>query len=298
MYSIRSLSAGDFLYRDGKRVDYVESPHRSGSYKGDHPNILVMHYTAGASMGSSVNWFANPAAKASAHLTIGRDGEVKQSVPFNRPAWHAGKSSWRNLKGKQLDGLNKYSIGIELANAGACVRTAGGGWINPLGVRLSSDDVVTARHRNGPVWIHNHGNVSEPGWEIYPQAQLEAAAGIAIALTEAYGLTEILGHDEIAPSRKTDPGPLFDMQSFRGLVMGRAEDRADIWRVRANTPGGLAIRTGPDKSNDKVQSENLAPGTVVEFNEAVGKWWFVTVLDDDGNAALDGWVYSRYLTPS
>lgn len=298
MYSIKTLTDGDFLYRDNHRIDYMPSPNRSGKFAGGALRFLVMHYTAGSSAASSANWFTRPEAKASAHLTIGRDGEIKQSVPLDLRAWHAGSSSWTAGNGDRFDGLNSYSIGIELANAGACVRTEGGDWVNPLGVRVAAANIVTARHRNGPVWFQNIGNVAEPGWEIYPQAQMQAAIAVAILLVNAYGLEDILGHDDIAPSRKRDPGPLFDMTSFKGAVMGREDERPDHWQVRADTPGGLAIRTEPTKTAAKVRDENLAPGTSVAFNEAEGNWWFVTVLAADGTAELDGWVYSKYLTPA
>ncbi|MGZ4953674.1 MAG: 1,6-anhydro-N-acetylmuramyl-L-alanine amidase AmpD [Methylobacter sp.] len=45
----------------------------------------------------------------SAHLLIKRDGSCVQYVPFDKRAWHAGKSTY---KGK--DRCNDFSIGIEL----------------------------------------------------------------------------------------------------------------------------------------------------------------------------------------
>lgn len=47
--------------------------------------------------------------KVSCHLFINRQGEVTQYVPFNRRAWHAGRS---NFKGRE--DCNDFSIGIEL----------------------------------------------------------------------------------------------------------------------------------------------------------------------------------------
>jgi AmpD protein len=47
--------------------------------------------------------------KVSAHILIKRSGEVIQFVPFNKRAWHAGKSSF-----KGVDDCNNFSIGIEL----------------------------------------------------------------------------------------------------------------------------------------------------------------------------------------
>ncbi|MGY5452119.1 1,6-anhydro-N-acetylmuramyl-L-alanine amidase AmpD [Agarivorans sp. MS3-6] len=47
--------------------------------------------------------------EVSAHLLITREGELKQYVPFNLRAWHAGVSSFEGR-----EACNDYSIGIEL----------------------------------------------------------------------------------------------------------------------------------------------------------------------------------------
>ncbi len=47
--------------------------------------------------------------KVSSHLFIRRSGELIQFVPFNKKAWHAGKSIY-----KDRENFNEFSIGIEL----------------------------------------------------------------------------------------------------------------------------------------------------------------------------------------
>ena len=47
--------------------------------------------------------------KVSCHVFIKRDGEIIQFVPFNKKAWHAGLSSYKNE-----ENCNEFSIGIEL----------------------------------------------------------------------------------------------------------------------------------------------------------------------------------------
>ncbi|WP_106477776.1 1,6-anhydro-N-acetylmuramyl-L-alanine amidase AmpD [Phytohalomonas tamaricis] len=47
--------------------------------------------------------------RVSAHLLIRRNGECVQFVPFDRRAWHAGRSLWQGRCE-----LNDFSIGIEL----------------------------------------------------------------------------------------------------------------------------------------------------------------------------------------
>lgn len=51
--------------------------------------------------------------KVSAHLLIRRDGRVVQFVPFDKRAWHAGRSRWCDGH-RERSGLNDFSIGVEL----------------------------------------------------------------------------------------------------------------------------------------------------------------------------------------
>lgn len=155
--------------------------------------FLVIHFTSGASAQSSVNFWKTPDAKgACAHIVIDRDGSVIQCRPFNVTCGHAGKSKW-----KGFENLNSCSIGIELANAGDDVA---------LAKRWTKLPLVKAKHKNG-------GPVQE--WEAYPAAQLAACEEVSKALCARYNLDDVVGHDDIAPSRKNDPGPAFPMGKLR-----------------------------------------------------------------------------------
>ena len=109
--------------------------------------------------------------KVSAHLLIRRDGGIKQYVPFNRRAWHAGVSLYQGR-----ERCNDFSIGIEL-----------------------------------------EGSVTQD----YTDSQYQRLAEVVRVLLANYpelSRHRIVGHSDIAPGRKADPGPLFDWERFYGLL--------------------------------------------------------------------------------
>ncbi|MDD5269308.1 MAG: 1,6-anhydro-N-acetylmuramyl-L-alanine amidase AmpD [Methylococcales bacterium] len=104
----------------------------------------------------------------SAHLLIKRDGSCVQYVPFDKRAWHAGKSSYR---GREC--CNDFSIGIELEGTDSIAYTE----------------------------------------EQY--AQLAAIIDLLLKNYPKLSKQHIVGHCDIAPGRKTDPGASFDWQRLQ-----------------------------------------------------------------------------------
>lgn len=261
------------LYQeDGTAVEFVRSPNIGGRMR---PQYLVMHYTAGRSARSSINWLTNRQSKASAHLVIGRDGTVTQLVPFNKVAWHAGLSRWEGLVG-----LNAHSIGIELDNAGPLVQQAGA-WRAWFGTEYPDADVIEAVHKN---------ETEARGWHAYREKQIASAVAAAQAIVGKYSLKDVVGHDDIAPDRRTDPGPAFPMHSFRAAVMGRAGET-----LLFETVTQLNIRNGPGTVFEKLDASPLPRGTRLMLNRTEGDWRNVDVLDGDGASVLSGWVHGAYI---
>jgi len=81
------------------------------------PRLIVIHYTGTNSDGSALNWLTQKGSGVSAHLLISKAGQVWQLAPFNRRAWHAGKSYYSG-KGFTTSDVNSHSIGIELTGIG------------------------------------------------------------------------------------------------------------------------------------------------------------------------------------
>jgi N-acetyl-anhydromuramoyl-L-alanine amidase len=51
----------------------------------------------------------------------------------------------------------------------------------------------------------------------YAEEQYRQLTRLALALEQRYPIRDIVGHSDIAPTRKTDPGPAFDWDRFRVL---------------------------------------------------------------------------------
>jgi len=201
---------------------------------------------------------------------------VIQLVPFDRVAWHAGRSRWRGL-----EGLNRHSIGIELDNAGLLER-AGNGWQTWFKKAVPGDEIVEAAHRNDGVMR---------GWHAYTEAQVEAAIACAQAIVGHYGLIDVIGHDDIAPGRKTDPGLAFPMTSFRSAVIGRSDDDLETFETTAR----LNIREGAGVGHARLEASPLARGTRLRMIEEAGRWCLVEVLDGNSEPDLTGWVHGDYI---
>ena len=276
MWSIKN----GLLQIDGTPIEHLSSPNTGGKFA-KTPKIVVIHFTAGGSARSSAEWFRSPQNKnSSAHVVIERDGSVIQCVGFDRIAWHAGKSSWHGLIG-----LNQYSVGIELANWGY-LRSATGGWVTSTGARIA--DPFLAVHRNG----NPDGSTHPIGWEPYPDEQFEAARKTVEALIAAYGINEIVGHDDIAPVRKSDPGPAFNMARFRTCLLDPRKENGDNIGTVAS-PTGLNLRSGPGTDFPVVMT--IKDKTALQLLGTQGVWLQVTTLNSAGKPDRTGWVHSHYV---
>lgn len=256
----------------GDKVTFKETPNRGGVLA---PRYLVMHYTAGRSLDSSVASLCTkkPSGNASAHIVLGRDGTIVQLAPFNVVTWHAGISQWAGQTG-----LNNLSIGIEMDNAGILKRV-GNAYVAWFGKEYPESEVMLAEHK--------HGGGVQP-WHVYPSAQIDRALELAELLVQTYGLEDVLGHEDIAPHRKTDPGPAFPLEAIRGHVLGREGDEPAAYVVTATS---LNIRKGPDASYEPV-APALKKGTRVRLLESRDRWSKVEV---DADTDIEGWVNNAYI---
>lgn len=161
--------------------------------------LVVAHFTA-LGPGQAEAIFEDSVFRASAHLLITREGSMKQLVPFDIRAHHAGVSQWNDLSS-----LNNHSIAIEMENLGMLRQRDGGWYAQERLVPTGEVEVVEGR-----------------GWHRFTDAQIRRFFQVSCALRRAYPtLEELVGHEHISPRRKQDPGPAFPFDAMRAGLFPR-----------------------------------------------------------------------------
>jgi N-acetylmuramoyl-L-alanine amidase len=264
------------INREGmlEQATYIPTPAESGKFS-TPPTLLVMHYTAsGGTAEGDARHFANQSRRGvSAHITVGRKAEIFQSVPFTNIAHHAGRSSWRGRAN-----CNHFSIGIEIDNWGILTKREDGTYRSWTNTKVDPAHVIKAAHKNGG---------PETYWETYTEEQLAILEDVTEALLKAYpSIQDIVGHDDIAPGRKQDPGPAFPMHRFQNLREDRGNGDSMFKTVWASS---LNVRSGPGTSFSTLDWGPLPKGAQVEVL-VDGEWSQILY---NGNF---GWVADKYLT--
>lgn len=264
----------------GLLEDRVETPNMGGAFGEGDLDTIVIHYTAGANAASAIRSMTNPNHKASAHLVIGRDKSITQLVPFNRIAWHAGKSYFKEGDHEKV-GLNRCSIGIEIDNAGQ-LKKNGHQYLSWFGRGYGEEDIFEGVHRN---------QTQATFWHRYTEEQIEIVAEVCSFLVENYTangtqIKYILGHEEISPKRKIDPGPAFPLDKLRDRILRGnrdadvAEDDDEVEAAFAGRRAGvvtaskLNIRAEASSDAKKV-GPPLEQGSRVQILEEKNSWYKV-----------------------
>ena len=209
-------------------------------------DTIVYHYTASTTLESAVNTLANSKVKACAHLVIGDNATIIQLVPFNKITWHAGESKWRD----RTD-LNKYSIGIEIRNAGYLTKS-GTIYRTVYGTQVPKEEVIYAQHRNEKASRY---------WEVYKEKQLAVIKEISELLIDVYDIKFMLGHEEVAPGRKTDPGPAFPLDKLRSDLL--TNNRQDAFPLPTEGIITSAVNLRRDSSTLTSPLGTISSGTKV-----------------------------------
>ncbi|MFL4555907.1 N-acetylmuramoyl-L-alanine amidase [Yersinia kristensenii] len=200
------LSIGLLLLLAGCSSSHRDEPNKlidRGEYKVDTsiPSVaqntrvrfLVLHYTA-TDDAESLKLLTQ--GNVSAHYLVkthpdNLDGKpiVLQLVPESERAWHAGVSYWHGR-----NSLNDTSIGIEIVNKGFTEKMLGRQWYP------------------------------------YNESQIQLIERLTKDIVERYNIdpTDVVAHSDIAPQRKSDPGPLFPWKRLAEQGIGAWPDDATV----------------------------------------------------------------------
>ncbi|WP_348760404.1 N-acetylmuramoyl-L-alanine amidase [uncultured Salinisphaera sp.] len=164
--------------------------------------FLVIHYTGGDTQ-RAFNVLTGP--NVSTHYLVTpepdrRSGEpvVYQLVPEAERAWQAGVSNWNGR-----EQINDTSIGIEIVNRGP-------------------EDVNRLVQ-----------------WYPFANDQIDAVIALARDIVTRYDIApaNVVGHSDIAPGRKIDPGPLFPWQRLHAAGVGAWPDASLVARYEQRFAG-------------------------------------------------------------
>lgn len=198
---------------DSPLVDRLAPSPNHGPRIGGPPDMVILHYTGmpaseGAPMAErAIRWLCDPRSSVSAHYVVDVDGTVTQLVAESRRAWHAGVSSWRG----ETD-LNSRSVGIEIAHAG---------------------------HPWDGIYPDTGTPIPHPGYLDFPEPQIVAVERLVrdIVARRAIPPERVLGHSDIAPDRKRDPGEKFPWARLAALGLGLPVAPAPIVAGPVLAPG-------------------------------------------------------------
>jgi N-acetylmuramoyl-L-alanine amidase len=158
--------------------------------------FLVIHYTV-ADLRESIKVLSEPPHEVSAHYLVSDETPpvIYRLVPEERRAWHSGSSHWR---GHQM--LNAASIGIEIVHPGFRLRPGGTREYLP-----------------------------------FAAAQIDVLLPLVKDIVKRHGIRpeRIVGHSDVLPQWKEDPGPMFPWQRLadEGLIAWPDAQRVAAQRV-------------------------------------------------------------------
>ncbi len=163
---------------------------RPSGKKGD-PSMVIIHSCEGSYAGCW-SWLTNKSSGVSAHYVVNDKGsEISQLVRENKKAWHIGASYKCSLNSSTSCDLNGYGS------------------------------------NNFTVGIEHAGYAKQSSWD---SGLLHSSAKLSCDISKYWGIPRdkyhIVGHGQLQPYNRIDPGPNWPWGSYLGLIADYCSDQA------------------------------------------------------------------------
>jgi len=214
IFSVNNLTAAKLKIDHQPLQDYTVRKNKNKKIV--KPEYIIIHYTANCNQKSVINHFKK--TKVSSHYIINPHGKITETIHPDNTAQHAGESSWKNNTE-----MNTYSIGIELINPG-----------------FTKENQEPCSSEQPELWTNQDCILLEGSpecWYPFTKQQISSLIALCKKLIQQYHIPtcNVLGHSDIAPGRKTDPGPLFPWKTL-------AEYGVGLWYNTINTTLEFSIQ--------------------------------------------------------
>jgi N-acetylmuramoyl-L-alanine amidase len=194
--------------------------------------FVVLHYTV-ANLPLSIKVLTARPSEVSAHYLVSDDAQpvIYRLVPEERRAWHSGPSYWRGHRQ-----INAGSIGIEIVHPGFTLKADGTREYVP-----------------------------------FPPAQIDAVVALVKDIVQRHGVRpeRIVGHSDVLPQYKQDPGPTFPWKRLADEGLIAWPDAARVAAQRAVYDAALPDVAWFQQALAKHGFEIAATGTLDEATRNV-----------------------------
>ncbi len=162
----------------------IDNKTYSSKYKGNRIRYIIIHYTT-LDHPTSIKVLSEHQVSTHYLITDRDDEPIYQLVDDEDRAWHAGRSDFDNRMA-----INDSSIGIEIVNYGRLPEES---------EEYQSLDKEQKRFMPPEMYLG------------YDDKQMDKLVFLLEELIEKYNIhpTHIIGHSDVAPTRKQDPGAKF-----------------------------------------------------------------------------------------
>lgn len=220
------LREGTKLLWYPKAIKYEKHMRTRGQYPDKYPMGAVIHFTAGRTRKSPEG--STRSGYPTSHEGMGRKstlsgienqaycyfvndqgGNIHQAFSLDRWGYHAGESSWPKLG----SGVSDKLVGIESMSAGKLEKVKDGVYKAYFTTPEKGDKYFYANEVR--TIASKKDNVQTGTYHKFTDAQEKGLVDLLMWLKHnnpsVFNFDYVLGHDEVAPKRKNDPGGALSM---------------------------------------------------------------------------------------